>query len=77
MCDVCGAEGLDYKFANGEKKLEKAYLYKVYVGQIAALKICRLHSIELFTKGETRFLKGHLPFAMSIASNKSQYSLGL
>lgn len=75
MCDVCGAEGLDWKFASGERKLEKAYLYRVYLGQVAVLKVCYLHSLELFNKGETRFLKNHLPFAIEISKNKSQYSL--
>ncbi len=77
MCDVCGSEGLNWKFSSGDKKLEKVYLYKVYVGQVAALKICHLHGIELFTKGERRFLRNHLPLAMKIAGNKSQYSAGL
>ena len=77
MCDVCGSEGLDWRFSNGDRKLEKAYLYKVYVGQVATLKICHLHSIELFTKGEARFLRSHLTFAMNVAENKSQYSSGL
>jgi hypothetical protein len=77
MCDVCGSEGIDWRFSSGDKKLEKAYLYKVYVGQVAILKICHIHSIELFTKGERRFLRNHLPFAMSIAENKSQYSSSL
>lgn len=74
MCDVCECEGLDWKFSNGDKGLEKAYLYRVYLGQVASLKICYLHSLELFTMGETRFLRNHLSFAKSIAVNKSQYS---
>ena len=77
MCDVCSFEGLDWKFSNGEKKLEKVYLFRVYLGQVAALKLCYLHSIELFTTGETRFLRNYLSFAINIAENKSQYSSDL
>lgn len=71
MCDVCKAEGIDWRFANGNRKLQKATLYKVFVGRVASVNVCHIHGIELFRLGERRFLQNHLPFAMSLAENSS------
>jgi hypothetical protein len=77
MCDVCNTEGVDWRFANGDKKLQKAAFYKVYVGQVASVSICHIHGIELFSLGERRFLQNHLPMAMKMASEKGNYSNNL
>lgn len=69
MCEVCRAEGQDYLFKNGPKKILTANnLYKVFKNSIAPIKLCYVHSIELFHMGETRFLKEHLSFARSLAT---------
>lgn len=70
MCDVCKKEGRDWRFANGNKKLQKATLYKVYVGQTASVNICHVHSVELFQVGERRFLQNHLLLAKDLALTK-------
>ena len=77
MCDVCVTEGIDWKFKTGNKRLQKAKLYKVYVNQVATVNVCHIHSIELFNIGERRFLNNHLPLAMKMATEKSNFSSGL
>jgi hypothetical protein len=74
MCDVCKAEGADFLFKNGPKKvLQINNLYKVFKNSIAPIKLCHIHSVELFHIGEPRFLKEHIDFARSLAMrSKSQ-----
>ena len=68
MCEVCRAEGDDYLFKNGPKKyLRTNNLYKVFKYTVAPIKLCHIHSIELFHVGEKRFLKEHISFARSLA----------
>ncbi|MGZ3787386.1 MAG: hypothetical protein ACXVLQ_02620 [Bacteriovorax sp.] len=68
MCEVCHAEGEDYLFRNGPKKvLTTNNLYKVFKNAVAPIKLCHIHSIELFHMGERRFLKEHLRFSRSLA----------
>ncbi len=68
MCEVCRAEGDDYLFKNGPKKvLTTNNLYKVFKNSVAPIKLCHVHSIELFHLGESRFLKEHLEFARGLA----------
>jgi hypothetical protein len=76
MCEVCRAEGEDFLFKNGPKKiLSTNNLYKVFKNAVAPIKLCHIHSIELFHLGERRFLKEHLFFARGLASrSKSQTS---
>ncbi|MBT3584411.1 MAG: hypothetical protein HN509_05875 [Halobacteriovoraceae bacterium] len=74
MCDVCSAEGIDFKFVNGPKdKLHNCKLFRVYIGQIARVKLCHLHDIQLFSMGENRFLKEHLCLAQLLSSQKSTF----
>lgn len=77
MCDVCEAEGVDWRFKNGNRGLQKVFLYKVYVGQVATFNICHIHGIELFRKGEAKFLQSHLAFARKVATEKSHFSVRL
>lgn len=74
MCEVCRAEGEDYLFRNGPKKILTANnLYKVFKNSVAPVNLCHVHSIELFHIGERRFLREHIDFARGLASkNKSQ-----
>lgn len=71
MCDCCKAEGRDYQFTTGSSKLKSARFYKVYVGRVAGIKLCRLCDIELFHVGENRFLRNHIDFAKNLSSSKS------
>lgn len=68
MCEVCKSEGSDYLFRNGNKKiLTTNNLYKVFKDTVAPIKLCHVHSIELFHVGERRFLREHLLFARGLA----------
>ena len=69
MCDVCKVVGINSLFINGPKSnVMNAKLYKVYSNRVANLKLCRIHDIELFLKGEQRFLTTHLSLAREIVS---------
>ncbi len=75
MCEVCKSEGSDYLFMNGPKKvLTSNNLYKVFKGAVAPVKLCHVHSIELFHLGERRFLKEHLTFARGLAMRSKTQS---
>lgn len=74
MCDVCNLKKIDWKFKCGEKPLEGAKLYCVYVGKIARLTLCRIHSVELFAVGEIRFLHRYIELAIDLNQNKRKYS---
>ncbi len=69
MCEICKSEGKNTKFLNGSKDAIVSHqLYKVYRGSVASVKLCYIHSIELFMLGERRFLREHLSFARSLAN---------
>jgi hypothetical protein len=75
MCEVCKAEGIDYRQRNGPRDIITIeHLYKVFRDSIAKVRMCYIHSIELFTLGERRFLKEHLPFAHSLAFKAKKIS---
>lgn len=75
MCEICKSEGRDYRFLNGKKdQVMTQQLYKVYKNNVAPVRLCYIHSIELFMIGETRFLKEHLSFARSLASRSRKLS---
>lgn len=76
MCNVCDLNNENWKLKCGDRPLEGAYLYCVYVGTTARLNLCRLHSIELFSIGEIRFLQKHIKLAIDLNQNKRQYSSG-
>ncbi len=74
MCDVCRSEEEDWTFRNGEKsKITNVKFYRVYQGREAKANLCHLHAIELFTSGETRFLRSHLAFARFLAVRAQRY----
>lgn len=66
MCDVCQEEGRDYKFHNGNRPLNHCKFYRVYKSQVATVKLCHLHSIELFCVGENRFLESYPKLALRL-----------
>lgn len=68
MCEVCKAEGIDWKFKNGPAKnsLYNSALYKVFKDSVASVRLCHVHSIELFTAGERKFLREHISFARAL-----------
>lgn len=73
MCEVCKSEGVDFKFKNGSKAtLYKNALYKVFKDSVAEIKLCHVHSIELFMLGESRFIREHLIFARDIARRSTK-----
>lgn len=68
MCEICKSEGKDHRFLNGDKDYITSHnLYKVYKNSIASVRLCYIHSIELFLIGENRFLKEHMRFARVLA----------
>ena len=75
MCEICKSEGKDYRFVNGAKDyLTTQQLYKVYKNSVAPVRLCYIHSIELFMIGETRFLREHLSFARALATRSKKLS---
>lgn len=75
MCEICQSEGRDPKFVNGTKDIvTTAQLYKVYKNSVAPVRLCYIHSIELFMIGEKRFLKEHLMFARALVSRSKKLS---
>lgn len=74
MCQVCKIERVDWKFLNGDKRpLSRASFYRVYVGEVKTVSLCYLHSLELFSVGESRFLEAHPGLALEF-SKKSMDS---
>ncbi len=72
MCQVCDAEGEDYRFRNGEKSwMTINILYKVLKNCVLPVRLCHIHSVELFGLGERRFLLGHLTFARTLGKRAS------
>ena len=68
MCEICKVDGNNYLFRNGDKKkLTGNFLYKIFRDKVAPIRLCHIHSIELFRIGEKRFLMQHLNYARSIA----------
>ncbi len=75
MCEVCNAEGEDFRHRNGPRDIiTSEHLYKVFRDSVATVRMCYIHSIELFMLGEKRFLKEHLPFAHSLAHKAKKIS---
>lgn len=75
MCEICRSEGKDYKFLNGTKDhIVTLPLYKVYKNSVASVRLCYIHSIELFMIGEKRFLREHLSFARALATRSKKLS---
>ncbi len=68
MCDVCKLEGVDWAYSTGGKKLTHCKLYRVFRDQEAKVKLCKLHDIELFRSGESKFLSSHLKLARLLVS---------
>lgn len=67
-CDVCRAENINTAKRCGKKgSVKTAKLYHAYVGRVVTIRLCHLHDIELFLKGEMRFLQNHLNFSASLA----------
>lgn len=72
MCDCCSAEGRDFLKRCGDgAKVRPARLYKVYVGRVASVKLCKLCDIELFRSGESRFLASNIRFAQNLVSSQA------
>lgn len=73
MCDCCKAEGRDVRQRCGDgSPIRTARLYKVYVGSVASVKLCRLCDIQLFRSGESRFLEANIRFAQNLFSSKAE-----
>jgi hypothetical protein len=75
MCEICQSEGKDPRFVNGMKDIiSTQQLYKVYKNSVAPVRLCYIHSIELFMIGEKRFLKEHLSFAHVLINRSKKKS---
>ncbi|WP_127717114.1 hypothetical protein [Halobacteriovorax sp. HLS] len=74
MCDVCKAENLDSDFMNGARNKNNASkLYRVFKGQVAVVKTCPLHDIQLFMLGEQKFLLENLSFLKFLNQNRRSF----
>jgi hypothetical protein len=75
MCDVCDADGVNWRFKVGKHKtLAKARLYNVYDSRTAVVTLCVIHDIELFTLGEKKFISKHPKLALKLAQEKQKYA---
>ena len=75
MCEICQSEGKNTRFLNGPKEgVQTQSLYKVNKNSVAPVRLCYIHSIELFMMGETRFLREHLSFARALATRSKKLS---
>lgn len=74
MCDVCQVEKIDWRFRTADRPVETCRLYRVYEGRDAVVRLCRIHAIELFMIGETRFLETHPLLALSLHSSTKSSS---
>jgi hypothetical protein len=75
MCEICKSEGKDTSFLNGPKaQIVTQQLYKVFKNNVAPVRLCYIHSIELFMLGEKRFLRQHLSFARNLATRSKKLS---
>ena len=74
MCDCCKAEGRNVQLRCGDTPMKAARLYKVYVGRVASVKLCRLCDIQLFKSGESRFLEANIHFAQNLFTSNSASS---
>lgn len=71
MCDCCKAEGRDFQFRTGARsKVKHAKLYRIYVGRVKDIKLCRLCDIELFHNGESRFLENNIQYAQALSAGE-------
>ena len=68
MCDVCKLNGEDYKFKTNSTTLFPVTLYKVFAKKAVTIKLCRIHDIELWRKGEIWFLSSNLKLAYKLAN---------
>ena len=74
MCHVCESEGLNWKFLNGpDKTLETAWLFGIYRGRIAKLRLCYIHSVELFMFGEHIFLEHHYKLCHELTYDQPRF----
>tara|TARA_B100000927_G_C16314028_1_gene408614 strand:+ start:523 stop:750 length:228 start_codon:yes stop_codon:yes gene_type:complete len=62
MCDLCKSKGLKKEQLNGIKssRTYQIILNQVFVGKSVEITLCYLHDIELFKKGERRFVSNNL-----------------
>ena len=62
MCDICKSKGIAKDFLNGRKSSYsvKAMLHQVFLGKRVEIELCYLHDVELFKKGERRFISSNL-----------------
>jgi len=74
MCEVCKLEKIDWEFRNGVKGMVRSRFYRIYIGDVADVDLCFLHSVELFKVGESRFLASHVDFAISLHSKRRSQS---
>lgn len=74
MCHVCESEGLNWKFLNGpERKLETAWVFGLYRGRTAKLRLCYIHSVEIFLLGEQRFLARHHQLCYELTHDQARF----
>lgn len=72
MCDCCSAEGRDFNFRCGPgNRTVNSRFYKVFVGRVASVKLCRLCDIQLFRAGESQFLAKNIRFAQTLVSSNA------
>ena len=73
MCDVCKAEGRDFRLSCGLHAVTReAKIYRAFVGKVITVKVCRICDIQLFKLGEMRFLQNNVQFSHHLVSTRSR-----
>jgi hypothetical protein len=63
MCEVCDIENIDTFKKNGSLETKTTKLYSVLVDEIMTVELCKLHILQLFICGESRFLEKNPTFS--------------
>ena len=67
MCDICNSERINTYMFNGKNDvIYSERLYRVFRDKYIHIKLCYLHSIDLFCNGESAFLRKYLKYSRSI-----------
>jgi len=75
-CDLCESMGINSLFLNGKRNsIESAKLYRVFKSGAVGIKLCRLHSLQLFLSGEKNFLFHNRAFMRVLSEHKSDFQI--
>ena len=74
MCDVCRSCKMDIQQINGKYTALTIVTIWSFFEDIAQIKVCYFHGVEIFMIGETRFFHAYPELAADIRVNKNKYT---